>query len=58
MQQQPNQFRGRDRGIEGGEKCHLLDRKKLKGFWRKTERFQEEGAGKDRKSVRVDERER
>lgn len=52
MQQRPNQFRGRYGGIEGGEKCYLLDKKRLKGFWRRAERLHEEGAGK-RKSVRV-----
>lgn len=59
MQQRPNQFRGRDEGIEGGEKCHLPDKKRLKAFWRRNERLQEENAGKDReKNVRVGEMER
>lgn len=48
---------GETEGSRGEKKCHLPDKKRLKAFWRRNERLQEERE-REKKNVKVDEMQR
>lgn len=51
---------GEMEGSRRREKCHLPDKKRLKAFWRRDERLQEESVGQEegKTNMRVGEMER